>query len=76
MNDEVRDLRDAGYKPIAVGPQPLSFDDLLRNVDPVPDEETDVASHIFNWHSQAPRRFGYSGYPYFDAVVSPAVAAR
>ena len=41
MNDELQDLRDAGYKPIVVGPQPFSFDDLLRNVDPAPDEETE-----------------------------------
>ena len=41
MNDELQDLRDAGYKPIVVGPQPFSFDDLLRNVAPAPDEETE-----------------------------------
>ena len=41
MNDELQDLRDAGYRPIVVGPQPFLFDDLLRNVDHVPDEETE-----------------------------------
>ena len=41
MKDELRELRDAGYKPIVVGPQPFSLDDLLRNVDPAPDEETE-----------------------------------
>jgi hypothetical protein len=41
MNDEVQDLRNAGYKPVVVGPQPFSFDDLLRNIDPAPDEETE-----------------------------------
>jgi hypothetical protein len=41
VNDDLQDLRDAGYKPIVVGPQPFSFDDLLRNVDPAPDEETE-----------------------------------
>ena len=41
MNDEVQDLRNAGYKPVVVGPQPFSFEDLLRNVDPAPDEETE-----------------------------------
>jgi hypothetical protein len=41
VNDELQDLRDAGYKPIVVGPQPFSFDDLLRNVAPAPDEETE-----------------------------------
>jgi len=28
MNDELQDLRNAGYKPIVVGPQPFSFEDL------------------------------------------------
>jgi len=41
MNDEVQDLLNAGYKPAVVGPQPFSFEDLLRNVDPAPDEETE-----------------------------------
>ena len=41
MKDELRELRDAGYKPIVVGPQPFSLDDLLRNIDPAPDEETE-----------------------------------
>ena len=41
MNDELQHLRDAGYKPIVVGPQPFSLDDLLRSVDPAPDEETE-----------------------------------
>ena len=41
MNDDLQDLRDAGYKPVVVGPRPFSFDDLLRNVDPAPDEETE-----------------------------------
>lgn len=41
MNDEVQDFLDAGYKPVLVGPQPFSFEDLLRSVDPAPDEETE-----------------------------------
>jgi hypothetical protein len=41
MNDEVQDLRNAGYRPVVVGPQPFSLEDLLRNVDPAPDEETE-----------------------------------
>ncbi len=41
MNDEVQDLLAAGYKPVLVGPQPFSFEDILRNVDPAPDKETD-----------------------------------
>jgi hypothetical protein len=39
MNDDLQDLRDAGYRPTVVGPQSFSFDDLLWNVDPTPDEE-------------------------------------
>ena len=41
MNDELQDLLNAGYRPVVVGPQPFSFDELLRNVDPAPDEETE-----------------------------------
>lgn len=41
MEDEIQDLRDAGYKPLVIGPRPFSFDDLLRNIDPAPDEETE-----------------------------------
>ena len=41
MKDDLQDLRDAGYRPAMVGPQPFSFDDILRNVDPAPDDETD-----------------------------------
>ena len=41
MNDELQDLLDGGYKPVVVGPQPFSFEDLLRSVDPAPDEDTD-----------------------------------
>ena len=41
MNDEVQDLRNAGYRPVVVGPRPFSFDEILRNVDPAPDEETE-----------------------------------
>jgi len=41
VNDDLQDLRDAGYKPICCRPQPFSFDDLLRNVDPAPDVETE-----------------------------------
>ena len=37
MNDELQDLRNAGYKPVLVGPQPFSFEEILRNVDPAPD---------------------------------------
>jgi hypothetical protein len=41
MDDEVQDLRKAGYRPVVVGPQPFSFDAILRNIDPAPDEETE-----------------------------------
>jgi hypothetical protein len=41
MNDELHDLRNAGYKPVLIGPQPFSFEEIVRNVDPAPDEETE-----------------------------------
>ena len=41
MNDELQDLRNAGYRPVLIGPQPFSCDEILRNVDPAPDEETE-----------------------------------
>ena len=41
MNDELQELRKGGYKPVLVGPQPFSFDEILRNVDPAPDKETE-----------------------------------
>ena len=41
MNDEPQDLRNAHHKPVLVGPQPFSFEDLLRSVHPAPDEETE-----------------------------------
>jgi len=40
MNDELQELRNSGYKPVLVGPQPFSRDEILRNVAPAPDEET------------------------------------
>jgi hypothetical protein len=42
MKDELQDLRNAGYRPKLIGPQPFSFDELLRNVDPAPDAETEA----------------------------------
>jgi hypothetical protein len=41
MNNELQDLRNAGYQPVLVGPRPFSFEEILRNVDPAPDEETE-----------------------------------
>ena len=60
MNDEVQDLLNAGYKPVVVGPQPFSFEDLLRNVDPAPDEETErfVAAIYADRRQAADVRFG------------------
>jgi hypothetical protein len=34
-------LREAGYKPVVLHPRPSSFEDLLRSVDPAPDDETE-----------------------------------
>jgi hypothetical protein len=41
VKDELRDLRDAGYKPVLVGPKPFSMEEILRHVDPLSDEETE-----------------------------------
>jgi hypothetical protein len=41
MSDELQDFPSAGHKPVLVGPQPFSFEEILRNVDPAPDEETE-----------------------------------
>ena len=41
MNDENQALREPGSKPVVVHPGPLSIEDLLRYVDPAPDEETE-----------------------------------
>jgi len=41
MNDELEEMRKRGYKPALVGPQPFSFEAILRNVDPAPNEETE-----------------------------------
>ena len=41
MNDELQDIRNAGHKPVTVGPRPFSVEEILRNVDPAPDEETE-----------------------------------
>ena len=41
VSDELQNLRNAGYKPVLVGPQPFSFEEILRNVDPAPDEESE-----------------------------------
>ena len=41
MSDYVKNLAESGYKPVLIGPQPFSLDELLRYIDPAPDEETD-----------------------------------
>jgi hypothetical protein len=41
VSDDLQELRRAGYRPVVVGPQPFSFDEILRNVDPASDEETE-----------------------------------
>jgi len=41
MSEELPDLRNAGNRPVLTGPRPFSFDELLRNIDPAPDEETE-----------------------------------
>jgi hypothetical protein len=41
MNDELQGFPNAGHKPVLVGPQPFSFEEILRNVDPAPDAETE-----------------------------------
>jgi len=41
MSDEQRDSPHAEYKPVLVGPHPFSLEEILRNVYPAPDEETE-----------------------------------
>jgi hypothetical protein len=39
VNDENQALAESTHKPVVVHPGPLSMEDLLRHVDPAPDEE-------------------------------------
>jgi hypothetical protein len=41
MNDDNQALGEAAHKPVVVHPGPLSSEDLLRHVDPAPDNETE-----------------------------------
>ena len=41
MRDENQTLREPHSKPVVVHPGPRSIEDLLRNVDQAPDDETD-----------------------------------
>jgi len=36
MDYELQELRNAGCKPMLIGPQPLSFAEILHNIDPAP----------------------------------------
>lgn len=38
MNEEIQTIRE---RPVVAHPGPVSIDDLLRNIDPAPDEETE-----------------------------------
>lgn len=55
MNDELDELRNGGYMPVLVGPQPFSLEEILRNVSPVPDQETErfVAAIYADRHQAA-----------------------
>jgi len=39
--DEIQKVRDVGNRPNIVGPQPFSLEELLKYIDPVPEEETE-----------------------------------
>jgi hypothetical protein len=39
MSDENQALDEAEHKPVVVHPGPVSLEDLLRNIDPAPDDE-------------------------------------
>ncbi len=41
MSDELQEPRNSGHEPKLVGPQPFSLEEILRYVDPAPDEETE-----------------------------------
>jgi hypothetical protein len=42
VNDENQTLDEFRGKPVVVHPGPLSIDDLLRYIDPAPDDETEL----------------------------------
>ena len=45
-------------KTVLVGPHPFSFDAILRNVDPAPDEETErFVAEIYEDRRQSARNF-------------------
>jgi acetylglutamate kinase len=41
MSDENQVTRESGWKPVIVHPGPPSIENLLRHVDPAPDDETE-----------------------------------
>jgi hypothetical protein len=41
MSDENQLLREPVWRPVVVHPGPPSIEDLLRHVDPAPDDETE-----------------------------------
>lgn len=41
MEDNLQSERTRGNKPVVVGPKPFSFEEILRNIDPAPDDETE-----------------------------------
>jgi len=41
MDKETHDAREKFGKPTVTHPGPLSMDELLRNIDPAPDDETE-----------------------------------
>lgn len=41
MNDEAPVIQQGPNWPVVVHPGPSSIEDLLRNIDPAPDEETE-----------------------------------
>ena len=42
MNDENQALPEPGCKPVVEHPGPRTIEDLLRHVDPAPDDETEL----------------------------------
>ena len=55
MNDENQARREPGRKPVVVHPGPPSIEDLLRYVDPAPDDESEcfVAAIYADRHEAA-----------------------
>ena len=41
MNDEIDATQNAAHRPAVVHPGPPSIEDLLRSIDPAPDDETE-----------------------------------